>query len=83
MHFDLDYEREFELRMRKAGSYNPAQLVIITSGDESHLCGASLRENHKIYHAHGIDYHHIGMGLVPQTTACSMSVSPRLIQLHA
>ena len=46
-----------------------------TSGDENHLCGASLRENHKIHCACGIDCHHIGMGLVPQTTACSMSVS--------
>jgi hypothetical protein len=64
---------------------------IITSGDENHLCGAiaSLRESHKIHHTHGIDYHHMylnsGMGLVPQTTLylySSMSVSPRLNQLH-
>jgi hypothetical protein len=30
-----------------------------TSVDENHLCGASLRESHKIRHAHGIDYHHM------------------------
>ena len=30
------------------------------SGDENHLCGASLRKSYKISskdHAHGIDYH--------------------------
>jgi hypothetical protein len=68
------------------GSADESVCKIYTSGDENHLCGASLRENHEIHHAHGIDYHHIGMGLVPQITACSMSlsvrVSRRMIQLH-
>ena len=26
--------------------------IIITSGDENHLCGASLRKSHKISHRH-------------------------------
>jgi hypothetical protein len=33
--------------------------IIITSVDENHLRGASLRESHKICHAHGIEYHHM------------------------
>jgi hypothetical protein len=56
-------------------------LTFYTSGDENHLCGASLRESHKIHHAHGIDYHHMhqrhGAGTLDYS---SMSVN--LIQLH-
>ena len=37
----------------------PRPQKIKTSGDENHLCGASLRESQKIHHAHGIDYHHM------------------------
>jgi hypothetical protein len=63
-----------------SGKYIDA--YIPTSGDENHLCGASLRESHKIYHAHGIDYHHMhqrhGAG-TPEYS--SMSVSD-MIQLH-
>ena len=40
----------------------------ITSGDENHLCGASLHAlpsqkiHSRIHHAHGIDYHHDHIG---------------------
>jgi hypothetical protein len=37
--------------------------MITTSGDENHLCGASLCANHKIHHAHGIlQSHQHGVG---------------------
>jgi hypothetical protein len=56
-------------------------MYIITSGDENHLCVASLRESHKIHHAHGIDYHHMHQRHGAGTPHYSnMSVS--LIQLH-
>jgi hypothetical protein len=62
-------------------------IMNITSGDENHLYGASLRESHRIHHAHGIDYRHIhqrhGAGTpdytvtaaVPGWTSCMNSVS--------
>jgi hypothetical protein len=54
-------------------------LDVYTSGDENHLCGASLRENHKIRHAHGIDYHHMHQWHGAGTPDYSgMSVSPWL-----
>ena len=43
----------------------------VTSGDENHLCGASLRASQKIHSrihdAHGIDYHHDHMHAIGVT----------------
>ena len=47
--------------------------IILTSGDENHLCGASLRENHKISlkaHRHACTH---GVGTREATTTVKVS----------
>ena len=51
----------------------------VTSGDENHLCGASLHASRKIHsrihHAHGIDYNHDHIHAIGGTGLASAVVS--------